>query len=67
LIPAAVYALLISIVGTVCWFLSFFAVLFTGRWPRGLRDWVMRSVRVSMRLNAYALLLTDKYPPFAVD
>jgi len=66
-IPAVLYAILITIVGIVCWFLSFFAVLFTGRWPDGLRSWVMKMLRVWIRTNAYVLLLTDEYPPFATD
>jgi Domain of unknown function (DUF4389) len=66
-IPAIIYAILVAIVGIICWFLSFFAVLFTGRWPEGLRSWVLKMLRVSIRANAYILLLTDEYPPFATD
>lgn len=66
-IPALLYAFVIAIVGIVCWFLAFFAVLFTGRWPDGLRSWVMKLQRVSIRLYAYGLLLTDQYPPFSTD
>ena len=66
-IPAILYAVLIAIVGIICWILAFFAVLFTGRWPDGLRSWVMKMLRVSIRTNAYVLLLTDEYPPFATD
>lgn len=67
IIPALAYAFLIAVVGFVCWVLAFFAVLFTGRWPDGLRSWVMKLQRVSIRVNAYALLLTDEYPPFNTD
>ncbi len=63
LIPAAIVTLLIVIVGFVCGLIGLFAVLFTGRWPEGLRAWVMKSLRASLRLNAYASLLTDEYPP----
>ena len=66
-IPAMAFAWVIAIVGGICWFLSFFAVLFTGRWPDGLREWVMKMLRVLIRLNAYILLLTDEYPPFSTD
>ena len=66
-IPAIFYLLVIAIVGILCWILAFFAVLFTGRWPDGLRDWVMKMMRVGLRLNAYVLLLTDEYPPFSTD
>ena len=67
MIPALLYLFVIAIVGVICWFLAFFAVLFTGRWPRGLRSWVMKMLRVGIRFNAYILLLTDEYPPFSTD
>lgn len=66
-IPAMFFGALIGIVGAVMWLVGFFAVLFTGRWPQGLITWVMKAIRVSVRLNAYALLLTDEYPPFSTD
>ena len=67
LIPALLYAMLISIVGIVCWFLAIFAVLFTGKWPTGLWSWVMKLNRVGVRFSAYALMLTDEYPPYRTD
>lgn len=67
IIPAALYMFVIAIVGIICWFLAFFAVLFTGRWPEGLRTWVMNLVRVGVRVSAYGYLLTDEYPPFSTD
>lgn len=67
LIPAAIVTFLISIVGVICWFLAFFAVLFTGKWPASFLSWVMKAMRASLRLNAYAFLLTDEYPPMSFD
>jgi hypothetical protein len=66
-IPAVIFAMLVGIVGAICWILGFFAVLFTGRWPEGLRRFVVKSVRVSVRTQAYTMLLTDQYPPFSLD
>ncbi len=66
-IPALLFAFVIWIVGALAWFLAFFAVLFTGRWPAGLHRWVMKLQRVSLRVTAYAYMLVDEYPPFSTD
>jgi Domain of unknown function (DUF4389) len=44
-----------------------FAVLFTGRYPRGIFDLVMGLNRWIFRVLAYVLLLRDEYPPFRLD
>lgn len=67
MIPAAIVTMIIGLIGAICWFIGFFAVLFTGTWPAGLHAWVMKSMRASLRLNAYAMLLTDEYPPMSFD
>jgi len=43
---------------------GFFAVLITGRWPEGLRDFIIGFHRWAYRVQAYVYLLTDVYPPF---
>jgi Domain of unknown function (DUF4389) len=47
---------------------AWFAILFTGRYPRGVFDYVMGVQRWFLRVLAYThLLVTDKYPPFSLD
>ena len=48
-------------------FIAWFAVLFTGRYPQGLFDYVVGVARWGLRIQAYAILLvTDRYPPFSL-
>jgi hypothetical protein len=54
----------------VAWGLStiiaWFAILFTGSYPRGLYDFGVGVLRWNTRVEAYLLLLHDEYPPFSL-
>jgi Domain of unknown function (DUF4389) len=62
--------IVLAVLGIVAFFATiggFFAVLFTGKWPLGLQDFVLGVIRWSTRVSAYALLLADEYPPFSLE
>ena len=66
-IPHIIVLLFLYIIALVVWVIVWFAILFTGRFPRGLFDFLVGVSRWSLRVNAYALLLMrDDYPPFSL-
>jgi len=46
---------------------GFFAVLATGEYPEGIRDFLISAYRYALRVEAYVGLLTDRYPPFSLN
>ena len=47
---------------------AWFAILFTGRYPRGMFDFVEGVIRWHNRVVGYAfILVTDQYPPFSMS
>ncbi len=66
-IPHYIVLWLLSIVQMVVVIIAWFAILFTGRYPRGMFDLVVGVMQWSLRVQAYAsLLTTDRYPPFSL-
>lgn len=62
------FVLLVLAIGA--WFaivIAFFAVLFTGRYPEGVFNYLVGVLRWAARVNAYVLLMTDAYPPFSLE
>lgn len=47
--------------------IAWFAILFTGEYPRGLYEFALGAFRWTTRVEAYLLLLTDEYPPFTLS
>jgi hypothetical protein len=67
-IPHYVVLAFVWFVAIICVFVAWFVILFTGRYPRGLFDFVVGAFRWTLRVFAYAFLLTtDRYPPFALS
>lgn len=46
---------------------AFFVVLFTGKYPLGIRDYLVKVGRYSTRIQAYIMFLRDEYPSFALS
>ena len=64
-IPHYIVLWFISIAGGVILFLSWWAILFSGRYPRVFFDFITWWFRWGMRVTGYVYLVTDKYPPFS--
>jgi hypothetical protein len=66
-IPHLIVLTFLLLAAYVVVFIAFFAILFTGRYPRGMFDFVTGVARWTLRVDAYAQwLMTDRYPPFSL-
>src|SRR6266516_1369926 len=64
-IPHYIVLIILNIAAFVIVIVTLFALLFTGRYPRGMFDFVEGVFRWNNRVIGYALtLVTDRYPPF---
>ncbi len=63
-IPHLVVLVLLGIGFSVVTVIAWFAILFTGSYPRGMWDFSMMTLRWSARVTAYTYLQRDEYPPF---
>jgi len=67
-IPHYVVLFFLAIAALVAIIVAWFAILFTGTYPKGLFDFVVGVLRWSNRVSGYAfLLVTDQYPPFRLS
>ncbi len=67
-IPHYIVLFFLGIAAIVSIVIAWFAILFTGRYPKSLFDFVVGVFRWGLRVAAYAFLLTtDRYPPFALS
>jgi hypothetical protein len=67
-IPHYIVLVFLWIAAVVMVILAWFAILFTGRYPRGLFDFVQGVMRWENRVIGYAfIMVTDQYPPFRLS
>ena len=67
LVPHIIILYALGFVSFVVVYIAYWAVLITGRYPRGLFTLVVGVQRWSYRTNAWFLGLTDRYPPFTLS
>jgi hypothetical protein len=67
-IPHYILLVFLWIAAVVSVIIAWFAILFTGRYPRGLFEFVLGVFRWTNRVVGYAgILVTDEYPPFSLN
>ena len=67
-IPHFIVLSVLGVVVLVITVIAWFAILFTGRYPQGMFNFVVGWSRWALRVSAYAFLLTtDRYPPFSFE
>ena len=67
-IPHFIVLIVLALLAVIAVIVAWFAILITGRYPRGLFDFVVGVMRWALRVQAYAfLLVTDRYPPFRLS
>jgi hypothetical protein len=65
MIPVAIVLYVFGIVAFIAIVIAWFAIVITGRYPKGLYNFVADFNRFLARVTAYGVLLTDPYPPFS--
>lgn len=65
-IPHVIVLMFVYIAALVVWIIAWFAILITGKFPRGMFDFVVGVTRWTYRVNAYTYLQRDEYPPFSL-
>jgi hypothetical protein len=67
IIPHSIILYFLAIAASVVFIIAWFAILFTGKYPKGMYDFFVGYMRWTTRVNSYMYLLTDKHPPYSMD
>jgi hypothetical protein len=63
-IPHIIVLYGLNIAAEVVYFISWFAILFTGKMPEGLFNFLSMHMRYQWRVSSYMLFMREEYPPF---
>jgi hypothetical protein len=63
-IPHLIWSFIYGVAAHVVVFIAWFAIVFTGRYPQGMYEFVAGYMRFYTRLLGYVELVTDEFPPF---
>ncbi len=66
-IPHGIILYFYGIAVAVVVFISWWIVIFTGKYPRGLFNFVLGYLRWNMRLSTFLFLMSNEYPPFTTE
>jgi len=65
-VPHYVVLQILWLIAFLFWFIGWFAILFTGRFPRGMFDFIVGVMRWNYRVSGYTSLLRDEFPPYSL-
>jgi len=67
-IPHYIILVFLYVAAIICVIISWFAIVLSAKFPKGIFDFIVGVIRWTIRVSAYAFLLTtDKYPPFTLN
>jgi hypothetical protein len=67
LIPHLFALIFVGIGAYIAYFFAWWAIIFTRRYPRGLFNFITGTLRWATRVNSFAYLMTERYPPFSLE
>jgi hypothetical protein len=66
-LPHGICLLFLGIAAALVKMIAFWVILITGKFPKGMHDFIVGVMRWGFRVNAYMTYLTDQYPPFSLS